>query len=327
MPKEVLVYTPIYDYSAERFITALDSMKRDDIMVRVSSDGGSPESAFGMIAKMKEHQGRVDVGIDGRARSMAAFLPCYATGKVTALDTSEFLFHRASYGQYVESSPELMTEARKQSLKGTNDDLRAAFESKINAEAFQRVTGKSVDELFSLDSRIDVRMTAAQAKEVGLVDEIINITPIMKAAIDANFVRMAADYGLAPEIVAEVTPEPVTQTTIKINKMTIADLKANHPELVAAVITEERDRVGALLAFADVDLEKVKAAITAGENLTQTLSAEFTRKAIAQGGLKALEEGGAPAVETTTVTKEATADEVALEAFREEVRKGVPGLK
>lgn len=89
--------------------------------------------------------------------------------------------------------------------------------------------------------------------------------------------------------------------------MTIAELKAAHPELVAqieeAAIKAERDRVGSFMAFLKVDAEAVTKGIASGDPMSQTQLSEFSLKAIQANAL-----GGLPA-KATAATQEAPADE------------------
>jgi ATP-dependent protease ClpP protease subunit len=118
--REILLYTPLYDYSAANFISQLEANKDSDITVRMNTNGGSPEDMWGMLAKVSERTKATKIKVDGRAYSAGAFMLAYSND-VEALDVSQFLIHRAAYASFLESDANFMTEDRKKSLKVIND--------------------------------------------------------------------------------------------------------------------------------------------------------------------------------------------------------------
>jgi len=283
MAKEILLYGNIYDWTAEDFIKSINkSTENDDITIRINTNGGSPESTFGMIAKFSECKGNKIVKVDGKAHSMGLFFLAYAD-KVEALDVSEFLLHRAAYASWFEKS-EYFTEEIKGNLERMNKHLKTAFENKIDVAKFEQITGKTLKEIFSMDSRIDVYLTSKQAKQIGLIDTINKITPGKKAQINNAMMQIAAQYTIKD------TEQKQTNTNTKINKnpkiMTLQELQEKHPDLFAQTVeigkNAEIDRVGAWLVYADADIEAVSKGIKDGAILTATQTAEFNRKLVAQ---------------------------------------------
>lgn len=291
MAREIYLYSGIYSWTAESFNREFEAASNEDVKLRVSSGGGQVFGAWPMIAKMNEHKGNIETSVDGLAASMALYLLPYSD-KVTAVEVARFLIHRAD-------AP-IRNEEDRKLLADINKDLRAQFERKINSDKFKEVTGKSFDDIFNPEARIDVWLTANQAKKIGLVDEVVKLDSRVKAESMAMIDAIAATAGFTPEGKAE---EEKNQNSInnkqKTQIMDIAKLKADHPGVYAQVIaegvtkgvTQERDRVGAFMAFAGVDLEAVKKGIEGGEALTQTATAEFTVKMVQQGTIASLEEG------------------------------------
>jgi ATP-dependent protease ClpP protease subunit len=230
MPKEVLIYGSIEQWSVADFIKQIDESE-GDLVIRVNSKGGSPEYGFGLVAKLKEYEGRKTIKVDGTAFSFGAFLLAYAD-EVEALDVAEFMIHRAAYPAWFEQSAEYFTDELKGNLARVNKSLRTAFENKIDVDAFAKLKGVTMDELFSMDSRKDVFLSAKEAKKIGLINKITTITPEKKAEIDSIFVDIAAKYNGAP------TPTPIIPTENKTQKietkMTIEDLKSQHPSVYAS---------------------------------------------------------------------------------------------
>lgn len=306
MPKELYLYSGIYDFTAEALIAQMAENEGEDITLRVNSPGGSVFAGWGIIAKMKEREGKTTIKLDGAAMSMAAFMLAFAD-KVEALDVSTIMLHRAD--MYV-STPEDQAF-----LNDINKALRSKLEAKIDLTKLPTKKAITMDQLFNPEQRIDLFLTAKEAKAIGLVDKINKIEP---NEIEA-FKQLAAMFTPA----ATQTQSNKTQTQ-KPNKMTIEQLKAEHPalfaEVVALGIAKEKDRVEACLAFIEVDAAGVKAAIEAGKDLSQKQMAEFSLKAISKTNLAGLAAENAGATKTEEVAaKEKTEKEKELAAFESAV--------
>jgi len=323
MAKEVLLYGDIYSERARQFITALTDAEGQDLSVRVNSNGGDVEYGWGMVAKFAEFKGKKSVKVDGSAASMAAYFTLYADN-VEALDVSSFLFHRAAYPSWYEEDANWFNDARKQELNDMNDKLRQAIESKVTAQEWFNVTGVSLDEMFSLNSRVDVTLTAEQAKTLGIVNAINVITPSKKAAIEARMLSVAEDYtGLRLAAKADPTPTPITQNQ---KPMTIDKFKSEHPDIYAQAVEagaeQERDRVSAWMTYVDIDAKAVTEGINGGKNITQTAMAELSRKALSKEALAGAAADNPPAVPTPEpASQEQGDDAAAMEAFRAEYQK------
>jgi len=305
--KQILIYGRIDSYKAQEFNASLSEIEEgDDVLLRVNTEGGSPEYAWGMIAMFKDLPNSKKIKVDGQAHSMGAFLLCYVE-ESEALDVSEFLIHRASYGEWFESST-YFTESIKENLINVNKSLEKAFRAKVDIDAFEalpKMEGKTTKDIFSMDSRIDVFLTAKEAKKIGLISKIIPLTST--AAAEITSYAKAASSGSKMFI-----PKAIQETTIiqnqNSNKMTAAEFKAANPEAYASIQNEailgERDRVGSLMAFHDLDPETISKAIKEGGALTATMSAELTRKAIAKTAVKEIEDESAVDVTVTDKTGE-----------------------
>lgn len=313
---EVLIYGPIYDFTAELFVQSMNEIDADSVTLRINTGGGGVESGWSMIGRFQEFSGTKNVKVDGKAYSMGAFICLYADN-VECMDISQFMFHRASYGAYFEK--EYMSEVEKGQLANVNKKLREAFEAKIDVAKFEALkvckdNGITVNRLFSMDERVDVYLTADEAKKIGLVKKVNKITPEKAASINSKLAQIAASHGVddlmvkAPEVVT------VQETTTKqvINSqtnMTIAELQAQHPELYAQVlqsgVAKERERVGAWSAFHEIDAKRVLEGIASGNDLSQKEIAEFSVTAMKAGSLATLnnenkaaeEKGGSEAKE------------------------------
>lgn len=323
---ELLVYGDIYSFSASEFIKAFSQIEGENVVVRVNTNGGDPQMAFGMAARLKEFSGEKVVKIDGKAYSSGLFFALYAD-KVEALDVSEFLIHRAAYGDWFEGS-EFFTAELKSNLERINKSLEAAFRNKVDVKAFEDMKGVKVKDIFSMDQRLDVFFTAQEAKSIGLVDKIVKITPQKKSKVNALMMSAAAKYtGIedvqwkpAKETEASNKPHTEKVNSKTNNKMTIEQLKAEHPELFAKVfgdgVKAERDRVGAWLKFNDTDAKAVVEGIESGENLSQTAMADFTVKMVSAQTLAKIKAENPEKVETETVETVETEVEKSINAFK-----------
>lgn len=212
-----------------------------------------------MIAKFNELTGVKKVKNDGKSYSMGLFFNCYVEN-ASALDVSNFLLHRAAYPQWIEQDPEYFNQAMRENLAAINKSLRAAFEAKVDVAKFEKLKGVTLDEVFSMESRIDVNLTAAEAKKIGLINEIITITPKIKAEIEANLNNYTV--GIAAKYTEAKINNPINNNNQKKSIMTIEQLKAEHPAVYAQALAlgveQEKDRVGSIMAFNDIDPEAVK---------------------------------------------------------------------
>lgn len=325
MAAELLIYGSIFDFTAELFINQMEEAKDEDITLRINTDGGNVDSSYGMIDKFQSHPGDKVIKVDGKARSMGAFFLCFVDD-AECLDVSAFVFHRAALPSFIEEDERFFTPDRKASLEKINKNLRQALEAKVDVPKFEKITKVTMDELFSMEGRVEATLNASQAKQVGLIDRVITITPKNQASINARM-EIAAQYSgqsFTPLQIAANKPDK-TDTDMDLQK-----LKLEHPALYAQIMalgveqgeTNERERVGAWMAFADIDIKAVTEGVDSGKACSPKDMAEFTRKGISAEALKGLEEDSADGVDTppTNNTKEETEDEKKVSAFEAEVK-------
>lgn len=286
-----LIYHGIDAYSSTEFIKTLDEAEANDeeVVVRINSNGGAPSYGYGMIARLAEYKGKKSVKVDGKAFSMGAFI-CAACENVEALDVAEFMIHRAAYPAWFEKS-ESFTEELKANLERTNKSLKTMLESKIDVEALKAIIEKKKDftgsykDIWSMETRLDLFLTAAEAKKVGLVNKVVKLTKQKVDTVNAHLDAIAASYNVNPEDFkltypeaqnegTKETPQTAESTNIKTKKMTVQEIKAQHPEAYAEIVKEvtaeatakERQRVAAWSKFREADAKLVDEAIKSGEN-------------------------------------------------------------
>ena len=169
MDRIIFLGYPITDEVAN-IITAqllfLDSTDRTrDIQMYINSPGGSVHSGLGVYDTMQYVTPDVATICIGVAASMAAVLMSAGTeGKRTALKHSRIMMHQPSAGAGGQASDIEITVAQVKKLK---QELY---------EVVSQHSGQSVEKI-AKDFDRDFWMTALEAKEYGLVDEVLLLNP------------------------------------------------------------------------------------------------------------------------------------------------------
>ena len=169
MDRIIFLGYPISDEVAN-IITAqllfLDSTDRTrDIQMYINSPGGSVHSGLGVYDTMQYVSPDVATICIGVAASMAAVLMCAGTeGKRTALKHSRIMMHQPSAGAGGQAS---------------DIEITVAQVKKLKLELYEVVSqhsGQTVEKI-AKDFDRDFWMTALEAKEYGLVDEVLLLNP------------------------------------------------------------------------------------------------------------------------------------------------------
>lgn len=169
MDRIIFLGYPITDEVAN-IVTAqllfLDSTDRTrDIQMYINSPGGSVHSGLGVYDTMQYVSPDVATICIGVAASMAAVLMCAGTeGKRTALKHSRIMMHQPSAGAGGQAS---------------DIEITVAQVKKLKQELYEVVSHHSNQtvEKIAKDFDRDFWMTALEAKEYGLVDEVLLLNP------------------------------------------------------------------------------------------------------------------------------------------------------
>lgn len=321
MAKELYIYSPIYDFTAESVVKQLNEVSNDEeLIIRMNTPGGNVTSGWSIISKLSERTGETKAIIDGDAASMGAVMLVYFD-EVIANDTSSIMFHKAAYPSWYKPSE---TELKK--LKNINNQ----FKEKLSKKVKDKPNGKAfIDKVFESDVRNDVELTPKEAKDLGIVDEIRKLEP--KAYSQMQIVAMV-ESGESP---IEANKPQRTEDNHKLNNspMDLTKLKAEHPALYAQVLSEgkelgikqEKDRVEAWAVYNEVDPEKVKAGIESGEPLSAKAMAEFNLQAVSGKKLEAMEIENQDDPNTPVAKK--TAEEIQAEKDKEALNAEMGELK
>jgi ATP-dependent Clp protease, protease subunit len=156
---------PINDQVANAVIAQLLFLESDepekDIHMYVNSPGGSVSAGLGIYDIMQYIQSPVATYCTGMAASMGSLLLCAgAKGKRYALPNARIMIHQPLGGVQGQAS-DIERHAR--------EIMR--LKKQLN-EIYNKHTGKSVDQI-EIDTDRDNFMSPAEAKEYGLIDEIV----------------------------------------------------------------------------------------------------------------------------------------------------------
>ena len=141
------------------FLESVDPKK--DIQIYLNSPGGSVYAGLGIYDTMQYINPDVATICTGMAASMGAVLLCAgAAGKRSALPHSRVMIHQPLGGAQGQASDIEITAREIQKLK------------KELYEIISRHSGKDYDQVWN-DSDRDYWMIASEAKEYGMVDEVL----------------------------------------------------------------------------------------------------------------------------------------------------------
>jgi len=145
------------------FLSSVDANK--DIQIYLNSPGGGVYAGLGIYDTMQYIQPDVATICTGMAASMAAVLMCAgATGKRTALTHSRVMIHQPLGGAQGQATDIEITAREIQKLKKELYDIIAHHSQQPYEKIWQ-------------DSERDYWMTAQEAKEYGMVDEVLVHSP------------------------------------------------------------------------------------------------------------------------------------------------------
>jgi len=141
------------------FLESVDAKK--DIQIYVNSPGGSVYAGLGIYDTMQIVQPDVATICTGMAASMGAVLQCAGTkGKRTALSHARVMIHQPLGGAEGQAS---------------DIEITAREIAKLKKELYEIIakhSGQTYEKVWA-DSDRDFWMTAAEAKEYGMIDEVL----------------------------------------------------------------------------------------------------------------------------------------------------------
>jgi len=165
MDRIIFLGVPINDYVANiiqaqlLFLESVDAKK--DIQIYLNTPGGSVYAGLGIYDTMQYISSDVATICTGMAASMGAVLLCAgAKGKRTALKHSRILIHQPMGGAEGQASDIEITAREIQKLKKELYDIISSH------------SGQTYKKIWK-DSDRDYWMTSEEAKEYGMIDEVL----------------------------------------------------------------------------------------------------------------------------------------------------------
>ena len=165
MDRIIVLGTEVNDYTANvlqaqmLYLDSVDSGK--DISVYINSPGGSVSAGLGIYDTMQFINSDVQTICTGMAASMAAvLLVAGAKGKRSALPHSRVMIHQPMGGAQGQAS---------------DIEITAREIQKLKKELYQIIanhSGQDFDKVWA-DSDRDYWMTAEEAKEYGMIDQVL----------------------------------------------------------------------------------------------------------------------------------------------------------
>lgn len=171
--------------TAKAIAASLAELRGADLLVRINSLGGDVVDGTAIVNSFKLHDGDVLMRIEGWACSMATSIAC-AGDRVEAFSNTMYMVHRSS----------TIAWGNVNVLRDTADLLEKIDGQMI--DAYCAKTGQSEEAIIALvDGAVDgTWLTAAEAKEHGFIDEVIDEPAKATALLDkAGAKALANDEG------------------------------------------------------------------------------------------------------------------------------------
>jgi ATP-dependent Clp protease protease subunit len=173
----IFIGTPIDDYIANLVIAQMLFLQMEDakkdMHIYINSPGGSVTAGLAIYDTMQFVTCDVNTYCMGMAASMGAVLLCAGTkGKRYALPNSDIMIHQVSGGAQGQASD-------------VERQVEFMFKLKRRLESIiAHHTGKPVEQVHK-DADRDYYMSAAEAKDYGLVDEVVKSRKEIPGAVPA----------------------------------------------------------------------------------------------------------------------------------------------
>ena len=173
----IFIGTPIDDYIANLVIAQMLFLQMEDakkdMHIYINSPGGSVTAGLAIYDTMQFVTCDVNTYCMGMAASMGAVLLCAGTkGKRYALPNSDIMIHQVSGGAQGQASD-------------VERQVEFMFKLKRRLESIIALhTGKPVEQVHN-DADRDYYMSAQEAKEYGLVDEVVKSRKEIPGAVPA----------------------------------------------------------------------------------------------------------------------------------------------
>ena len=300
---DVQIHSPIYRFTAELFAQQVsEAIKAKDkvLNIDVNSPGGSVDAGNSIVTAMerfKDSGGRVNLIYSGLSASYVVFLAPFVNGLVEGSPLSRYMAHAARF-----RDDDTVSDDEKKTAQDFNNKMRAALKSRdVPEELLSKI----------FDQRLNVWLTASEAEQMNLIDEVKNfdisldnVETINQLAANGsvnelfdyyqthqNELKMAEEKK-APETKEEPKATPTTEVKTELKhspeyQALLAQNKAQSEQLAALEAREKKALLGRRVVDADLlakmsieDVEKYCASVPEPEEKKEEPKAEPTNNAI-----------------------------------------------
>ncbi len=219
----------------------------DDVEIIISSPGGLVSDGLELFNMIRNYSGHTTARLSGFAMSMGSYIPL-AADRVVAEDNAVYMIHNVmggvignhndiiKYGETVRAMSKMLGSAY---AKKTGMDAEQ-IAGLMDAESFffgeEMVEAGFVDEIIETDNDIDKEsaMTGALVAFKALETKLNN----EPEAVQNDITKAAALAGKELRAKAPATPAANGEEAMNLD-----NLKADHPDLVAAIVAEAREEM------------------------------------------------------------------------------------
>jgi len=280
---------------------SLDAAGGEDILVTINSPGGSVYAGLEMFSMLRNYTGRVETRVVALAASMGSIL-ALAGSKRTIESTAGYMIHNpinAAMGDHralrkSADDMERMTEMFYSLYERYTSMSRKQAKAYMDAETYFYGADVAALGFDVVDVGGEPDPTVGLMTAKALVRSIKEKISIEESAQD---LEKAAAFVTFDKKTFTQDNARASGETMEAAHMDLAILKAQHPDVYAAVVQEERDRVVAHLIMGEKTgaMETAVAAIKAGHGMTQTLTAEYLSAGLDRRDITAAAADGAAA--------------------------------
>lgn len=260
---ELLLYGEISDYSwygdeitPTEFNNDLKTLGAvEEITVRINSGGGDVFAAVAIYTRLKEHKAKITVKIDGWCASAATII-AMAGNTIEISVGGIFMIHDPAAG--------VLGYYKADELKKIADELETIKQSIVNC--YMTVSDKSEDEIKSLMTD-ETWYTGQEAVEAGFCTAVM-FTEVQTEVEDAERVIVnsipisISGFHTVPKgllgYANSHNNKPNAENSKEDKKMTLEELKKDHPEVANAYKNEIMAGMGGADQTAAVDAERAR---------------------------------------------------------------------
>lgn len=260
---ELILYGEISDYSwygdeitPAEFNNDLKTLGAvEEITVRINSGGGDVFAAVAIYTRLKEHKAKITVKIDGWCASAATII-------AMAGDTIEisvggiFMIHDPAAG--------VLGYYKADELKKIADELETIKQSIVNC--YMTVSDKSEEEIKSLMTD-ETWFTGQEAVEAGFCTAVMftevqtEVEDAEKVIVNSIPISISGFHTVPKGLLGYANShnnKPNAENSKEDKKMTLEELKKNHPEVANAYKNEIMAGMGGADQTAAVDAERAR---------------------------------------------------------------------